>query len=122
MQWIDALTGCTANTATATVCFTAEHFAVADGAVLETALVESVAQAVAAALGHRAQASGEANRAANGMLGAVSNFRIHAQPPMGKTLLIEMRELRRFGPMLLVAGVVSCLGQPIASGELTLYA
>jgi hypothetical protein len=33
-----------------------------------------------------------------------------------------MRELRRFGPMLLVAGVVSCLGQPIASGELTLYA
>ena len=122
MQWIDALIDCTETTASATICFTAGHFAVGEGAVLETALVESMAQAVAAAQGQRAQAAGAANPARNGMLGALSNFRIHSQPPLGKPLLIEVRELRRFGPMLLVAGNVSYLGQPIASGELTLYA
>ena len=121
MQWIDALTACTDTTASATVCFTAEHFAVADGAVLETALVECMAQTVAAAMGHRAQTNGKSNRAENGVLAAVTNFRIHSQPPLEKTLLIEVRELRRFGPMLQIAGDISCAGQPIASGELTLH-
>ena len=121
MQWIDALTGCTDTTASATVCFTAEHFAVVDGAVLETALVECMAQTVAAAMGRRAQTGGKSDRAENGVLAAVSNFRIHSQPSLGKTLLIEVRELRWFGPMLQIAGDISCAGQPIASGELTLH-
>jgi hypothetical protein len=81
-----------------------------------------MAQVVAAAQGQRALQAGAANPARNGMLGALSNFRIHSQPPLGKPLLIEVREIRRFGPMLLVVGTVSYLGQPIASGELTLYA
>ena len=122
MQWIDALTACTESTASATVCFIPGHFAVEDDVVLETALVESMAQVVAAAQGQRAQKAATANPAGNGMLGALSNFRIHSQPPLGKPLLIEVREVRRFGPMLLVAGTVSYLGRPIASGELTLYA
>lgn len=122
MQWINALTDCTDTTATATACFTAEHFAVADGAVLETALVECVAQTVAAALGQRAQATGKAGAANNGLLAAVSNFRIQSPPPIGKNVTIAVRELKRFGPMLLISGTVSCEGQVIASGELSLYA
>lgn len=122
MQWIDALTDCTDTTACATVRFTAGHFAVSDGKVSETALIECMAQTVAAALGHRSQNSGQASRANNGMLGAVSGFRIHAPPPLDKPVLIEVRELKRFGPMLLVAGVVSCEGQVLAEGELSLYA
>jgi hypothetical protein len=31
-------------------------------------------------------------------------------------------ELKRFGPMLLVSGIVSSDGKTLASGELTLYA
>jgi predicted hotdog family 3-hydroxylacyl-ACP dehydratase len=122
MRWIDALTDCTDTTASATACFGADHFAVADGAVLETALVECVAQTVAAALGHRTQTNGQSDPARNGMLAAVSNFRIQSPAPTGKILRIEIRELKRFGPMLLVSGVVSCEGQIIASGELMLYA
>ena len=122
MQWIDALIDCTDTTASATVRFTAGHFAVADGAVTETALIECVAQTVAAALGHRSQINGQGGRANNGMLGAVTNFRIHSPPPLEKPVLIEVRELKRFGPMLLVAGVVSCEGRVIAEGELSLYA
>src|SRR5688500_1163712 len=98
MQWIDALTGCTDTTANAIVRFTAGHFAVTDGAVAETALIECVAQTVAAALGYRSQNSGQISRANHGMLGAVSNFRIHSPLPMEEPVLIEVRELKRFGP------------------------
>ena len=121
MRWIDALTDCTDTTATAIACFNSGHFALADGLVRETALVECVAQTVAAAVGHRAHTCGQPGGAANGMLAAVSNFRIQSRPPMGKQLRIEVRELKRFGPMLLVSGAVTCEGQRIASGELTLY-
>jgi len=122
MRWIDALTECTGTTARATVCFGAEHFAVADGVVLETALVECVAQTIAAAQGQRAKLSGKPRAPSVGMLAAVANFKIHTAPPLGRTLEIEINELKKFGPMILVAGVVSCAGQTIATGELTVYA
>ena len=123
MQWIKTLTDCTETTATATACFQANDFAVADGKIIETALVECVAQTVAAALGQRAQSgTGKSGAAANGMLIAVSNFKILTAPPLGKTLHIEIREQKRLGPMLLIAGKISCDGQVIATGELSLYA
>jgi predicted hotdog family 3-hydroxylacyl-ACP dehydratase len=122
MRWIEALTDCTDTTARATASFSNEHFAVADGAVIETALVECMAQTVAAALGHRSRASGKAGAANNGMLAAVSNFKILSHPSLDKELTIEVRELKRLGPMLLIAGTISCDGQTIAAGELSLYA
>ena len=122
MRFVEALTDCTDTTARATAIFTADHFAVADGAVLETALVECVAQTVAAALGHRARSSEKTGAANNGMLAAVSNFKILSRPPLDKPLTIEVRELKRLGPMLLIAGTITCDGQTIATGELSLYA
>jgi predicted hotdog family 3-hydroxylacyl-ACP dehydratase len=124
MRWIDALTDCTETAAVATACFSADSFAVANGLVLETALVECVAQTVAAALGQRAQTRGQSDSgiAAKGMLVSVSNFKIQSRPPSGKQLRIEIRELKRLGLMLRVSGEISCDGQTIASGELTLYA
>lgn len=122
MRFVEALTDCTDTAAQATACFAADHFAVANGTVLETALVECVAQTVAAALGHRARASGKTEAANNGMLAAVSNFKIHSRPAPDQVLTIEVRELKRLGPMLLIAGTISCAGQLIAAGELSLYA
>jgi predicted hotdog family 3-hydroxylacyl-ACP dehydratase len=124
MRFIDALVECTENTAVATACFRADSFAVKNGLVLETALVECVAQTVAAALGQRATNSGESDSgvAAKGMLVSVSNFKIQSRPPVEKMLRIEIRELKRLGLMLRVTGEISCDGQPIAAGELTLYA
>src|SRR5438445_697330 len=108
MQWIDALTDCAPTTARATACLSPSHIAVADGWVLETALVECIAQTVAAALGQRAKAKEAATQGGQasggtGMLAAVSNFRIHSRASAGKRLQIEVRELKRFGPMLLVS-------------------
>lgn len=122
MRFIDALIECTNTTAVATVCFDTDSFAVADGFVLETALVECVAQTVAAALGLRARQPGQAERLGNGMLVAVSNFKIQSRPPAGKTLRIEVRELKRLGLMLMISGNISCEDQPVATGEMTLYA
>ena len=122
MRWVDALIDCTDTTATATTIFTANHFAVANRAVIETALVECMAQTVAAALGHRMRASGKPGAANNGMLAAVSNFKIHSSPPMNLELTIEVREVKRLGPMLMIAGMISCGTRLIATGELSLYA
>jgi len=124
MRWIKTLDECTATTAIATACFGEKDFAVADGKVLETALVECVAQTVAAALGQRAQSGGGGNPgpAANGMLVAASNFKIVSRPSAGQVLRIEVRETKRLGPMLLVTGTISCDGQTVATGDLSLYA
>jgi predicted hotdog family 3-hydroxylacyl-ACP dehydratase len=122
MRWVDALVDCTDTTATATTQFTVEHFAVADGQLIEAALIECVAQTVAAALGQRMQARGNSAAGNHGMLAAVSNFRIHARPPLNQTVTIETREVKRLGPMLMVTGKISCGGELIATGDLSLYA
>jgi len=122
MRWVEELLDCTDTTATATTRFTAEHFAVADGAVIETALVECMAQTVAAALGQRMRASGNPGTTNNGMLAAVSNFKIHSRPPLDQTVTIEVREVKRLGPMLMITGKISCGTDLIATGDLSLYA
>jgi len=122
MRWLDALVDCTETTARGTVCFNENHFAVADGRVLETALVECIAQTIAAAQSQRARMAGGSGEPSVGMLAAVANFKIHSPPPLEKILQIEICELKKFGPMLLVAGKISCDGQLIADGELTVYA
>jgi len=122
MCWVSALTACTETTATCTARFSADHFAVNDGEVSETALVECVAQTVAAALGYRMRSADNSDAPNNGMLVAVSNFKIVRRPPLDQTLTIEVRELKRLGPMLMIAGMISCDGRSIAQGELSLYA
>ncbi|HEY5346026.1 MAG TPA: hypothetical protein VIK62_06750 [Verrucomicrobiae bacterium] len=122
MRFIDALVECTETTAVATATFGAEHFAVANGFVLETALVECVAQTAAAALGWRAQASGKTGGSNNGMLIAVTNFRIETRPAAGKILRIKISERKRLGLMLMISSTITCEEKIIAVGDLTLYA
>ncbi len=122
LRWVDELLSCTETTATATTRFAATHFAVTDGKVTESALVECMAQTVAAALGQRMRANGQTDTANHGMLAAVSNFKLHASPPLEQTLLIETRDVKRLGPMLMVTSRISVGTQLIATGELSLYA
>ena len=125
MRFIDELIDCSATTAVATACFDAGDFAVAGGGVLESALVECMAQTVAAAEAWRAASHGTSRTtggSGGGMLVGVTDFRFHSCAPVGQQLRIEVRELRRLGPLLQVAGDISCGGQAVASGELMLYA
>jgi len=122
MRWIGALVECTETAASAVAEFGPDHFAVVDGLVSASALVECMAQTVAAAAGQRARCRGESGSPAGRMLAAVTNFRIVSRPPAGARLRIEVQERRRLGPMLQVTGVVSQEGLAIATGELTVYA
>ncbi len=122
MRWVEELVEYTDTTAVATVRIGPEHFAVREGVLLETALVECVAQTVAAALGNRMRSSGNAGGANQGMLAAVSGFKVFTHPKVGQTLTVETREVKRLGPMLLVAATITCEGQAVATGELSLYA
>jgi hypothetical protein len=122
MLWINALTDCTATAATATACFDAGDLVVAEGAVLETALVECVAQTAAAAAGQRARGGGKSTPGDQGMLVAVSNFKIQSRPAAGELLRIDIQELKRLGGLLLISGLVRCGDRIVASGELSLYA
>src|SRR5437867_6860020 len=88
MLWIEALTRCTDTEATATARFHERHFAVGNGVIFETALVECMAQTVAAAQGERAHRSGKPGAIVSGMLAAVTDFRIQARAPIGKALQI----------------------------------
>jgi predicted hotdog family 3-hydroxylacyl-ACP dehydratase len=122
MRFINALTSCGETAATATACFSDTDYCAADGRVLEPALVECVAQTVAAALGQRKKSGDHQDREVHGMLVAVSNFKIVSRPLAGKILQIEVQEKRRLGPMLMVGGQISCDGEIIATGDLSLYA
>ncbi|HEU5396930.1 MAG TPA: hypothetical protein VFV81_07175, partial [Verrucomicrobiae bacterium] len=94
MRFIQALTSCSDELAVATACFGNDDFAVVDGRVLESALVECAAQTVAAALGHLSASGNHPTAGATGMLVAVSDFKIHSRPSAGKTLRIEVRKQR----------------------------
>ena len=122
MLFVEALTEWSEKEARATACFGNDDYAVADENVLETALVECIAQTVAAAQGTRARQSGKPAAANMGMLAAVSAFRILHRPAAGQKLEIHVRELKRLGPMLLVVGTITCDGQMVATGELSFYA
>ena len=122
MCWIQSLDRCEETTAAATVTLDAGHFAVADGEALETALVECMAQTVAAAAGARGRKTGATAALDSGVLAAVSGFQILDPPPLDKALQIEVHEVTRLDRMVLVEGKVSCEGRVIARGNLKLYA
>ena len=123
MRWINALLDGDGKTFTATACFSEGDYCVADGHVIETALVECVAQTIAAALGFRQQSGGEGHRTAgNAMLVGATGFKILSRPPVGKTIQIEFTETRRLGPMLMIACTISGDGEIYATGKLSLYA
>ncbi len=122
LLWVNELIACTDTTATATARFSNDHFAADNQQLIETALVESMAQTVAAALGQRRRAQGAGEVAQHGMLAGISNFKILARPPLNETLTIEVWEVKRLGPMLMVGGRISCGANVIATGELSLYA
>ncbi len=122
MRWIDVLVECTETEAKGRVTFLKDHFAVVNGKVEQSALVECVAQTVAAALGYRSCKKASAAKSSNGMLAAVSNFAIEKPAPLDVPVEINVKEVKRLGPMLLISATLVCDGDLLAAGELSLYA
>jgi predicted hotdog family 3-hydroxylacyl-ACP dehydratase len=123
MRMIDALVEWSDGSASGVVVFEEGHMAVHDGLVTEAALVECIAQTVAAMEGAKRAASGPpAGNAAEkpGMLCGVSDFVVARRPRAGEQLEIRVQVQKRLGPMLLADGQVLCNGHVAASGSLKL--
>ncbi len=130
MTMVDVLVESGGGAARGEVTFPEDHLGVSGGRVLESALVECVAQTTAAMKGldagaarflNRPQAGGGDAGDAPGMLAGVAAFRIVRQPRAGELLEIRVREEKSLGPMSLVAGQVLAGGEVVAEGQLKLY-
>jgi predicted hotdog family 3-hydroxylacyl-ACP dehydratase len=123
MRMIDALTEWSDDSASGVVVFDGNHMAVHDGLVVESALVECIAQTVAAMEGAKRVACESPRGPAGeqvGMLCGVSDFAVVRRPRAGDRLEIRVQVRKRLGPMLLADGQVLCNGHIAAAGSLKL--
>lgn len=122
MRWIHHLLESDEYSATAEACFTEEDFAVQDGWVIESALVECVAQTTAASLARQKLAGTSSDDAAvPGLLAAIHEFAFYQAVRCNITLRIHIRERLRLGNMRRVHGLVSSGDQVLAEGEISVY-
>jgi len=123
MRMIDSLTEWTGDSAVGVAVFDKAHMAVSDGLVTEPALVECVAQTVAAMEGRKrldSESPDDIQAHQPGMLCGVSDFVIEKRPGANKRLKIEVVVRKRLGAMLLVDGRIVCDDVVVASGSLKL--
>ena len=117
MRMIDRLLEAGPGTACAETVFEAGRMGLAGGRVLEAALVECVAQTVAAQKAHLAGGGPPSP----GMLAGVAGFRVIRRPAAGERLTIRTREDRQLGSLTLVTGCVFAGGERVAEGQLKLF-
>lgn len=120
-QLIDVVEACRPGEVRASMTPTAPHLAVSDGYVLESALVECVAQTAAALAGTSPINAAGTPSDSPGFLCRVRRFRIACRPPAGQRLEITVREEQQLGAMRLVSGTITCENDVVAEGELSLY-
>lgn len=126
MRMIDELIEIEDDTGRARVRFGRDHLGVAGGRVMAAALVECMAQTMAAMQGY-IDRNAEPNNDVDeedpglGMLTGVSNFEVHFQPEADAELIISVTERKKLGRMHLIAGEIRCDGRIVAEGELKLY-
>ena len=123
MRMIDTLVAWNDDAARSAVVFDGNHMAVDDGLVTESALVECIAQTVAAMEGARKAACGRLGGTPEtevGMLCGVSDFAIIRRPKAGERFEVSVQVRKRLGPMLLADGEIVCDGHVVASGSLKL--
>jgi predicted hotdog family 3-hydroxylacyl-ACP dehydratase len=120
MRMLDVLVDWNEESAKGEVVFGAGHLAIDNGLVREAALVECMAQTVAAMEGAKTAAGGGPGGTQVGMLCGVSDFVVMRRPAAGERLEIGVRVQKRLGPMLLVDGQIVCDGRVVASGSLKL--
>ena len=116
MLMIDALKRCDADSAVATKTFRAGSYGLHDGRVIEAALIECVAQAVAALHGSSSGAQPHA-----GMLVGVTDFKYYSPAEADRELEVTVEITKRLGPLCMANGRVSQGEVPVAEGRLKFY-
>lgn len=97
----------------------AGHVLVEDGYFSEAGLVENMAQTAAAGTGQKAQQEGR--EAPVGFIGALKNLVVSERPPVGTTIVTEIRVLHQVMQASIVQGTVWLDEKEIASCELKIF-
>ena len=92
-----------------------------DGKIAESALVECVAQTVAAGFGWLSRQKGTDGKPAGGVLAAVTRFTVEQAIPLETPLEISVKQIKRLGPMVMIGGRITSAGQLIAAGHISVY-
>jgi 3-hydroxyacyl-[acyl-carrier-protein] dehydratase len=119
MLLIDEVIEVSAESAVVTKTFQEGDFGTHGGLVLDSILIECVAQAVAVLNGFSALESGAP--AARGLLVGIGGFEFLAKARTGIPLRISCKGTDRFGPFRLADGQVEQQGQLLANGSLKFY-
>jgi 3-hydroxyacyl-[acyl-carrier-protein] dehydratase len=119
MVMVDALVRCDGDSAAAVKTFAQGSYGTDGGGVLESALIECLAQTVAALHGYRAHQSG--GRAPRGLLVGVTDFAFCRPAQCGRPLRLTVQITRRLGPFCLAAGRIEQDGSLVAEGELKFH-
>ena len=119
MLLIDEVIEVDAESAVVAKTFHEGDFGTRGGLVLDSILIECVAQAVALLNGFNALPSGAP--AARGLLVGIDGFEFVARARTGIPLRISCRGTDRFGPFRLADGQVEQQGELLAKGSLKFY-
>jgi predicted hotdog family 3-hydroxylacyl-ACP dehydratase len=119
MVMIDRLISCGDDTATAAKTFEPGGYGTEGDRVPAPALIECLAQTMAAMQGRRARESGRA--AQFGMLVGVSGFVFHRPARCGRELTLRVKLETSLAPFLLASGEVREEDRLVAEGALKFY-
>ncbi len=119
MRLLDRLLQADSEEALAVKTFRENDYGLDGDVVGEPALIECIAQTVAAMHGYEKINSGESPGL--GYLVGLAGFSIFAQPRQGQELIIKVRTIKRLGAMCLVSGSIHCSDQLQAEGQLKFF-
>ncbi len=119
MIFIDDLISYDKDNALAEKIFCEDDYPVSNGIVAESALIECVAQTVAAKQGREVLELGK--KPENGLLVGVDEFEIHKPAVTGSRITINAKLSMCFGQFRIIDGTVSQNGEVIAEGGLKFY-
>jgi len=100
--------------------FSADDYAVGRGFVMESILIECLAQTVAAHSGYNAVVE-KNSPPGQGMLVTVDAFEFYERVPPTATITIHIEQRDQFGSFTMYRGTVSRMGRPVAKGDIKVF-
>jgi 3-hydroxymyristoyl/3-hydroxydecanoyl-(acyl carrier protein) dehydratase len=119
MIMVDELVETAPDGARAVKTFREDDYGVENGRVIQSFLVEALAQTVAAMHGEAAAKRGRPPGV--GMLTGVTDFRFGREVTAGEEITLEVTVTRRLAPFVFADGRALCGAEVVAEGEMKFY-
>ena len=120
MIMVDGYKRISKDSALAEKTFRPKDYGCNNGIVVESILIECIAQTVAAHYGYKALKR-EDQKPAMGMLVTVDAFNFFHPVPEDATILISIEKKDQIGPFNIIKGEINSQGKLMASGQIKIY-